>query len=902
MQVADAPSDDSLGRAPEPTPVTRDVSTEVFLDRLRASLAGRYEVQRELGRGGFATVYLASDVRHGRMVAIKVLHPELMGTLQSERFLREIRVVAHLNHPHILPMLDSGEADGLLFFVMPYVEGETLRDFLDRENQLSIREALRITAEIADGLAYAHARGLVHRDIKPENILLSSGHAVVTDFGIGRAIDQSAAERLTYTGMATGSPAYMSPEQWTTSDRVDGRADEYSLACVLYEMLVGETPFSGTSASALMARHSVSPVPSVRVVRPNVPEAVDEAIARAMEKIPADRFPTITGFAEALAAAPAPVRVTVEDPLRPSVERTKPRRVRLTRANVGLILGVILAGAGGYVALKGLLRAPGETRLAVLPFENLGAGEDAFLVDGITGELTNQLSGIRSLAVIARTSAFQYRNSQKRPREIGRELKVQYLIEGSVRRKRTKGDQDSVEVNARLIRANDDTQVWSDKYAVEASDLGAMQSRIAERVTAKLDVMLLKPERRRLATRPTTNVQAHEYYLRGNEYYGRSWSRPDVEAAVQMYEKAVETDPEYALAYARLAQAHTWVHQLRYDLSEDRLVAAKRAADRAVALDPELSAARVALGLYYYWGRSNYERAIQEFTIAQDLQPSNAEVSRQIANVQRRQGRFSDAIANYRKAADLDPRSHQTWFNLGETLLFIRDYAAARPDLERATTLAPEFLEGYVQQARLAINARGDLATAQRILRQAEERIPPTAWRAAMHEFARIIYHPDLDQFLERIRPGAYGLDSATYHTMKGTMLLQTNRRDAATRQFDSARVHLERMRENQPDQAWIHGLLGLAYAGAGRGVDAIQAAERAEQLLPVSRDHLDGPEWVINLGRVHAMLGNDEKAVEYFARALAVPSWISANSLRVDPVLAPLKSNPGFKQLVGEP
>jgi eukaryotic-like serine/threonine-protein kinase len=247
------------------------LSTEAVLDRVRASLAGRYDVQRELGRGGFATVYLAVDVRHGRTVAIKVLHPELMGTLQSERFLREIRVVAHLNHPHILPMLDSGEADGLLFFVMPYVEGETLRDCLEREKQLSIGEALRITAEIADGLSYAHSRGLVHRDIKPENILLSSGHAVVTDFGIGRAIDQSAADRLTYTGMATGSPAYMSPEQWTSDDRVDGRSDEYSLACMLYEMLVGEPPFSGASPNALMARHNMSPVPSVRTVRPNVP-------------------------------------------------------------------------------------------------------------------------------------------------------------------------------------------------------------------------------------------------------------------------------------------------------------------------------------------------------------------------------------------------------------------------------------------------------------------------------------------------------------------------------------------------------------------------------------------------------------------------------------------------------
>jgi TolB-like protein/Flp pilus assembly protein TadD len=887
----------------ETTPANHDVSATEIVDRLSASLAGRYEVRRELGRGGFATVYLAADVRHGRMVAIKVLHPELIGTLQSERFLREIRVVAHLNHPHILPLLDSGDADGLLFFVMPYVEGETLRDYLARETQLSITEALRITAEVADGLAYAHARGLIHRDIKPENILLSSGHAVVTDFGIGRAIDQSAAERLTYTGMATGSPAYMSPEQWTASDRVDGRTDEYSLACMLYEMLVGEPPFSGTSPNALMARHNMSPVPSVRLVRPNVPEAVDEAIARAMEKVPADRFPTITAFAEALAAAPAPVRVTAEDPVRLSVERRATfGTARFTRARLGLAAGAVAVAALGYFAYRHFSSASGYTRLVVLPFENLGAGEDTYLVDGITGELTNKLSGIGSLGVIARTSAVQYRNSRMRAREIGRELNVQYLIEGSVRRKRSSGDRDSVLVNARLVRARDDTQIWTDDYSVEARDVSVVQSRIAQQVAKELNVMLLDPERRRLAGKSTQDAQAYDHYLRGNEYYERSWSRPDVEAAVQMYEKAIELDPDYAPAYARLAQAHAWMHQLRYDLGEDRLVAAKRAADRALALDPDLPAARVALGLYYYWGRSNYERAIQEFSLARDLQPSNAPALLQIGNVRRRQGRFDDAIESYRKSADLDPRSFRAWFALGETMLFVRRYEEARTYLERVTALAPEFLEGYVQRARLALNAAGDLAEAQRILRQAEERIPPTAWRAPMLDFARVIYHPQLDEFLNRIRPGAYGLDSATYHVMKGSMFLQLDRNARAVAQFDSARIHLERMRENQPDQAWIHGLLGVAYGGLKRRADAIRSAERAEQLLPVSADALDGPELLINLGRVHALVGDEKKAVEYYARGLAIPSWISTNSLRIDPLLVPLRSNPDFQRLVAAP
>ena len=881
-------------------PATPDVSTDANVDRLRASLAGRYEVQRELGRGGFATVYLATDVRHGRMVAIKVLHPELMGTLQSERFLREIRVVAHLNHPHILPMLDSGDADGLLFFVMPYVEGETLRDCLEREKQLSIGEALRITAEIADGLAYAHSRGLVHRDIKPENILLSSGHAVVTDFGIGRAIDQSAAERLTYTGMATGSPAYMSPEQWTAADRVDGRSDEYSLACMLYEMLIGEPPFSGTSASALMARHNMSPVPSVRLVRPNVPEAIDEAIAKAMEKIPADRYATVTLFAEALAAAPPPVRVTAEDPVAAlAVRRASRGRRRIDRTTLMIGAAAILVAVLGVFAYRYFSGGSAYTRLVVLPFENLGAGDDSYLVDGITGELTNKLSGIGSLGVIARTSAVQYRNSRKTAREIGRELHVQYLIEGSVRREQPGRNGGSVRVKASLVRANDETQIWTDDYAVTTGDVTELQTRIAERVAAKLNVVLAEPERRRLKKPATRDAAAYDSYLRGNEHYEHSWSRSDVEAAVQMYEKAVELDPDYALAHARLGQAHAWMYRLDYDVTEDRLIAAKRAADRAIALDKDLPAAHVALGLYYYWGRRNYDRAIEEFDRAMALEPSNADALRQIGNVRRRQGRFDEAIQSYRRSADLDPRSHQAWFNLGETQLYTRRYDEARPNLDRVTLLAPQFLEGYIQRARLAINASGDVETAKRILRDAEERIPPTEWRSTMLDLSRIVYHPDLDGLLSRIRPGAYGLDSTSYYYMKGMMLLQLGRTAQAMAPFDSARVRLERVREDRPDQPNAYALLGGVYAALKRPDDAIRSAERAVQLQPISQDALDGPEWLSYLGFVNAMVGNEEKAVECFTQVLAIPSWISEHSLRRDPILSSMRANPSFQRLV---
>ncbi|HUR94625.1 MAG TPA: serine/threonine-protein kinase, partial [Gemmatimonadales bacterium] len=278
-------------------------------DRLKSALGGRYELERQVGEGGMATVYLARDLKHERQVAVKVLRAELSASLGADRFLREIRVAAGLQHPNILGLYDSGETDGLLYYVMPFVEGESLRDRLIREQQLPIHDALQITREAAEALQYAHSRGIIHRDIKPENILLLGGHALVADFGIARAVSQAGGEKLTQTGMAIGTPHYMSPEQSLGSEHVDARSDVYSLGCVLYELLIGQPPFTGPNAMAIMARHSMEVVPSLQVVRPSVPDDVEDAIMRSLEKTPADRFQTMKEFCDCLAEAEAEATV-----------------------------------------------------------------------------------------------------------------------------------------------------------------------------------------------------------------------------------------------------------------------------------------------------------------------------------------------------------------------------------------------------------------------------------------------------------------------------------------------------------------------------------------------------------------------------------------------------------------
>jgi len=863
---------------------------------LTDALRDRYAIERELGRGGMATVYLARDLRHKRPVALKVLHPELGSVVGADRFEREIELAARLQHPHILPVFDSGEAAGRLWFTMPYIAGESLRDRLSRERQLPLNDARRIASEIARALDYAHRHGVIHRDIKPENILLTAdGDTMLADLGIARAVDAAGAN-LTETGLAIGTAAYMSPEQASGDRQLDARSDVYSLGLVLYEMLAGEPPFTGPSAQAIMARRFTESPRPLRLVREMIPDTIEHAVTTALARSPADRFATAAEFAEALSAESTSGRTSAA----PAPRKTR-SGLRLAGLTAAALVGIAVAffawrrsSAAGDMAPK---------MLVVLPIKNLGAPADQYFADGLTEEITSRLAGISGLNVISSSTAGHYRNTTKSTREIGRELGAGFVLEGSVRWERDSAGRGRVRVTPQLIRVSNDSHVWTDRYDADLADVFQVQAQIAEKVAAALDLALRPEERAALAVRPTDNPDAYDAYLRANDFDDRA-TRPDEMRAIELYRRAVALDSSFAAAWARLGQAEAVSWWFGWDRSPETLARGKTAIRRALSLDPDLPTAHVAMGLYHMWAARDFDRALAELAIATKHQPNDPVLLISIGAVERRQGRWDDALASFQRATALDPRSVLNVTELALTWLLLRDYPRAETTFDSAIGLAPDLGNTYWLKIEAYAN-QGSVAGAQAVFRQATRQMPFGKFIAQSLSSAPPISILVTDSAYQAALPGLtlddFGGDSVRYYRMKAESYRLMGRAALSRAYYDSLAAAARYRLLTLSDMAYLHAALGNAEAYRGNAGDAIREARRAEELEPASRDHFFGAVMLADAAQIYMAAGQPDTAVARLRAALAVPSLVSPARLRIDPLWEPLRANAEFIRLTAD-
>ena len=871
---------------------------------------GPFRIEQELGRGAMGVVYLAHDTKLDRPVAIKSLPAELMeNTTARTRFAREARVLASLNHPNIATIYEElQEAESVGYLVLEYVPGQTLAERIAGA-RLKPQEALSIALQIAEAVAAAHEHEVIHRDLKPGNIKITpEGRIKVLDFGLAKALGGEAVDQqstVTEPGRVIGTPAYMCPEQ-VRGLEADERCDIWSFGCVLYEMLTGKVPFEGETVSDTLAG-ILDREPDWHALPQATPANIRVLLRRCLEKDSRRRLHDIADAAieinETLnLPATAPPVTTPSISLAPHIA-AKARSRRIAMVIVATVI-IVLSVISVWFILEQHPGPPSEKiRLVVLPFENLGSADDDYFVIGITEAITSRLAGISGLSVISPRTAEQYKGSKMSAQVIGKELGVAYILEGIVQRERPSDLNSRVRIIPRLIRVSDDRLLLAPVYNEDMSEIFGLQADVAERVAKKLDLTLLELERRAMTYRPTENMEAYEYYLQGHHYHNRSLLDSDLIIAIQMYEKAVELDPEYALAFAQLSRCHAMMYWQYYDRTPERVDIAEKNVRRALQLEPDLPEAHLALGHYYYRCKSDWDQALYEFAIARKSLPNDSDLLSSIGYVQRRQGKFPEALANIKSASEINPRSNNISISLGETLMYMRNYPEAMRCFDKAISLTPDVTRPYGYKASLYLLWEGSTKKARAVVKKALESVGLPERSPIFNMLINFdVYDGNYQDALRRVSSRSEDNDSQDFFipvAMQYASIYGYMKNDLAKKYYDEGLKIVEAKIRQEPDDARLRSALGIACAGLGRKQDAIREGKLAVDLLPVSKDAMRGICRVGDLARIYVMVGEFDLAINQIESLLSIPSELSIPLLRLDPAWAPLRDHPRFKRLL---
>lgn len=875
---------------------------------------GIFTIVAEVGRGGMGVVYEAEDTRLQRRVALKVLPPEIASDPSSlERFQREARAVAALNHPNIVTVHSVEEADGVRFLTMELVRGRSLGDLIGGQG-LALPRLLAIAVPLADALSAAHAAGITHRDLKPANVMVDDdGRVKVLDFGLAKwhpeatAVDDAtitADQLITGEGQILGTVPYMSPEQ-LEGKPVDHRTDIFSLGVILYEMVTGQRPFKGESAAATMSAILRDEPAPVSEVRRNLPRQLGRIVNRCLQKQPDDRYQTARGVRNDLRELEREVdhdssatRAAAPDTGR----RRMPWPWLAPLAALLLVAAVAIwwpRGGGDTSDAPAAAEQAQRQMIVVLPFENLGASDDDYFADGLTEEITSRLATVQGLGVISRTSAMQYKDNRPSLREIGEQLGVAYVLEGTVRWERRADGSSRVRVTPQLIRVSDDTHLWADRYDRDLSEIFAVQGDIAAEVARELNITLLEPQRDALRTQLTGNMEAYQAYLRGMEL----WTRPGYDAvrfrlAIEMFERAVELDPRFVEAWAELANAHDMLFQ-GGDAGQEALAVAIQAIETAERLAPDHPVVHLAKGYHYYLGYLDYDRALVEFARVEEARPDDPTVHEAIGFIRRRQGRLDDGIDRLERAVRLDPQNAHTILMLAGTHAARRHHAVADSLFDRVISLEPDAPDAYWERSANLLSWRGSVAEARAVVMRIPGRNSDVRlWADAVYDV--------LDRQFATAAEKFAGVDptnlissraAAEFHVGYGRVLRRLGRHDDARTQFelgadailaegqDAARVRVAIL-------AVVHAYLGDEDA-ARRHLQESHATRPDDQFYAVTTlfDH----------AVAEMLLGDHDAAVETLGSLLEREYFmpLSKTDLRLDPLWDPLREHPGFAQLL---